>query len=184
VIIHQVRRSARGHPAPTQPPAEVSREQAADPVTTGTPVLLDLDYLPLNLVLDVLSVRWSVLALSGLAAGHVRFNQLLRHLGGISHKVLIATLRSLQRDGFVAGPLTDPTPDGNGRTPGYRLTPTGWELLRLVAHIGQWAQENAPEVRRARGEFDRRQAATCVHQRRQPVTSQVLGPSPESTPPG
>ncbi|HET8683069.1 MAG TPA: helix-turn-helix domain-containing protein [Micromonosporaceae bacterium] len=180
-----MRRSARRHPAPTQhPPVEAGREQEAGPVPTGAPALLDLDCLPLNLVLDVLSVRWSVLALRGLAAGHVRFNQLLRHLGGISHKVLIATLRSLQRDGFVAGPLTDPTPESDGRTPGYRLTPIGWELLRLVAHIGQWAQENAPEVRRARGEFDRRQAAAWADQRRRPAAGQVLGRPPEGTPHG
>ncbi|HET8660668.1 MAG TPA: helix-turn-helix domain-containing protein [Micromonosporaceae bacterium] len=180
-----MRRSVRRHPAPTQhPSAEVGEGQEADPVATGSPALLDLDCLPLNLVLDVLSVRWSVLALRGLAAGHVRFNQLLRHLGGISHKVLIATLRSLQRDGFVAGPLTDPTPDSDGRTPGYRLTPIGWELLRLVAHIGQWAQENAPEVRRARGEFDRRQAAACAHQHRRAVADGMLRPAPEGTPQG
>src|SRR5256885_2615732 len=61
---------------------------------------------PLAGVLGTLVRRWSVLTLEALADGRNRFNELQRRLGGITHKVLIDTLRSLQRDGFVHGPLT------------------------------------------------------------------------------
>lgn len=102
---------------------------------------LDRLGVPLSLVLGALSARWSLLILEGLASGHVRFNELQRHLTGISHKVLIENLRILQRDGFVHGPLTADRPD---REPGavteYGLTTMGRELLDWVGEIRRWAE--------------------------------------------
>ena len=98
---------------------------------------------PLASVLGTLTSRWGVLALEALPAGHHHFNGLQRCLDGISHKVLADTLRVLQRDGFVAGPLTD-----DGATE-YHLTPLGRELVHLVDVIRDWAEDHGPELGRA-----------------------------------
>ncbi|MGW7544705.1 winged helix-turn-helix transcriptional regulator [Streptomyces sp. NPDC054770] len=96
------------------------------------------DYLrtPLAKVLNTLGRRWPVLALQALGQGHNHFNELQRCLCGISHKVLIDTLRSLQHDGLVDGPLTslDMT--------SYQLTASGRKLLELVDHIRDWTESH------------------------------------------
>jgi DNA-binding HxlR family transcriptional regulator len=103
---------------------------------------------PLAGVLGTLVRRWSVLTLEALALGHNRFNELQRRLGGITHKVLIGTLRSLQRDGFVHGPLT-----GDGVTQ-YRLTPLGVELVELIAQMRVWCDDRQDELAAARTGFE------------------------------
>lgn len=93
---------------------------------------------PLEQTLNVLTARWSFLVLSGLDDGHVHFNELHRHLVGINHKVLIETLRMLQRHEFVRGPLNS---DGRQTVTEYRLTTVGRELLGQVRQLKQWAEE-------------------------------------------
>jgi DNA-binding HxlR family transcriptional regulator len=109
---------------------------------------------PLRNILSILSMRWSVPVITVISYGHIRFNALQRNLPGISHKVLTATLRTLQRDGFVHGPLTSGLNDGRDVTQ-YRLTLAGRELLDLIRDIERWAQASEPLLIRARAEFER-----------------------------
>jgi DNA-binding HxlR family transcriptional regulator len=109
---------------------------------------------PLENILSILSMRWSVPALTVMSCGHIRFNALQRNLPGISHKVLTATLRTLQRDGFVQGPLTAELDAGRDVTQ-YRLSPAGRELLDLIRGIERWAQASEPQLVHARVEFER-----------------------------
>lgn len=104
---------------------------------------------PAGRVIGTLSTRWGVPTVEAIHDGHTHFNQLQRNLSGISHKVLIDTLRSLQRDGFVHGPLTGP-----GATE-YLLTDLGIDLVDFIADIRDWSEERSPELVRARDEFDR-----------------------------
>jgi DNA-binding HxlR family transcriptional regulator len=97
------------------------------------PALAEFLETPLARGLATLTRRWSVLALQALDCGPARFNELQRCLTGITHKVLIDTLRSLQRDGFVSGPLT-----GGGSE--YRLTPVGADLVGLIAEFQKWCE--------------------------------------------
>ena len=46
--------------------------------------------------------KWTVLVVSILGAGPMRFNSLRRAVGDISQKMLSTTLRALERDGFVS----------------------------------------------------------------------------------
>jgi DNA-binding HxlR family transcriptional regulator len=96
----------------------------------------------LTKLLKVVSARWSILVLDGLATGHVRFNALHRHLAGINHKVLIETLRMLEAYGFVQGPMRagESRPDGDLMLE-YRLTPAGLELLDWVTAARQRAEQ-------------------------------------------
>lgn len=104
------------------------------------PAVATFSKAPLAKVLGILVRRWAVLTLEALDDGHHRFNELQRALDGITHKMLIDTLRSLQRDGFVRGPLSE-----EGMTE-YRLTPLGTDLVKLINDIRCWCDHRSAEL--------------------------------------
>ena len=60
---------------------------------------------PCRRISDILSRigdKWSLLVIRQLGDGPLRFSQIKRSLGSISQKMLTATLRGLERDGFVS----------------------------------------------------------------------------------
>jgi len=94
--------------------------------------------------------KWSILVVSRLGRGAVRFNELRRSIGGISQRMLTLTLRGLERDGLVTRtvfPTIPPRVD-------YALTPLGRDLLNPVAALGAWAIRNQAKIARAREQFD------------------------------
>ncbi len=94
--------------------------------------------------------KWSVLVVSRLGAGSMRFNELRRSIGGISQRMLTLTLRGLERDGLVTRtvfPTIPPRVD-------YALTPLGRDLLDPVSALGEWATRNQAKIARAREKFD------------------------------
>src|SRR5688572_23519726 len=56
---------------------------------------------PLTAALNAIGGKWSLICLYWLASGTRRFNELRRLMPDISHKVLGATLRSLEQEGLV-----------------------------------------------------------------------------------
>jgi DNA-binding HxlR family transcriptional regulator len=101
-------------------------------------------------VLARIGDKWSVLVVSRLGDGPVRFNELRRAIGGISQRMLTLTLRGLERDGLVTRtifPTIPPRVD-------YALTPLGRDLLTPVSALGAWALRNQPKIARAREAFD------------------------------
>ena len=94
--------------------------------------------------------KWSVLVVSRLGEGPVRFNELRRSIGGISQRMLTLTLRGLERDGLVTRtvfPTIPPRVD-------YELTSLGRDLLDPVSALGAWAIRNQAKIARAREQFD------------------------------
>jgi len=94
--------------------------------------------------------KWSVLVVSRLGEGPLRFNELRRSIGGISQRMLTLTLRGLERDGLVTRtvfPTIPPRVD-------YALTALGRDLLVPVSALGAWAIRNQPKIARAREQFD------------------------------
>jgi DNA-binding HxlR family transcriptional regulator len=94
--------------------------------------------------------KWTVLVVGYLSEGPMRFSELLRSIGGISQKMLTATLRGLERDGFVTRkvfPTIPPRVD-------YELTDLGRELRVPVNALGEWARQNISRVNEARARFD------------------------------
>ena len=95
--------------------------------------------------------KWTVLVIVQLSEGPLRFSEIKRRLGSISQKMLTATLRALERDGFVTRtvyPTVPPRVD-------YTLTGLGRDLLQPVNAIADWATRNADAIDRARARFDR-----------------------------
>jgi DNA-binding HxlR family transcriptional regulator len=101
-------------------------------------------------VLSRVGDKWSVLVVSRLGDGPLRFNELRRSIGGISQRMLTLTLRGLERDGLITRtmfPTIPPRVD-------YALTPLGRDLLEPVSALGAWAIRNQEKIARAREAFD------------------------------
>ena len=101
-------------------------------------------------VLQRIGDKWSILVVSRLGAGPMRFSELRAVIGGISQKMLTTTLRTLERDGFVtrtAFAVIPPRVD-------YELTDLGRELLVPVTALGDWARHNIVRINAARAKFD------------------------------
>lgn len=101
-------------------------------------------------ILQRVGDKWTVLVVSSLGDGPMRFNELRHIVGGISQKMLTTTLRGLERDGFVTRtvfPTIPPRVD-------YELTELGRELLVPVHALGEWARKNQARVAEARMKFD------------------------------
>src|ERR1700683_2880885 len=70
--------------------------------------------------------KWSILIVSTLGEGPMRFNELRRNIADISQKMLSSTLKVLERDGLVVRTVIASIPPQVQ----YALTDLGRELLR------------------------------------------------------
>ncbi len=108
---------------------------------------------PCRRISDILSRigdKWSLLVIRQLGDGPLRFSEIKRSLGSISQKMLTATLRGLERDGFITRtvyPTVPPRVD-------YELTTLGRDLLEPVRGLGDWAMKNAGRIEKARQRYD------------------------------
>jgi DNA-binding HxlR family transcriptional regulator len=97
---------------------------------------------PSRRLLDRIGDRWTVLLVTALDAGPLRFGALATRVGGISQKMLTQTLRSLERDGFVTRTVYPQIPPRVE----YELTPLGRSLLGPLRTLEQWAVDNMDAV--------------------------------------
>jgi DNA-binding HxlR family transcriptional regulator len=108
------------------------------------------DCRPINDVVSLIGDKWTVLVISLLGEGAMRFSELKNAIGAISQKMLTTTLRSIERDGYVTRtvfPTIPPRVD-------YELTPLGRDLLVPVKGLRDWALANRERVLEARTKFD------------------------------
>ncbi len=101
-------------------------------------------------VLSRVGDKWSVLIVRALGPGPRRFNDLKRHIGGISQRMLSLTLRGLERDGLVSRtvfPTVPPRVD-------YALTELGHSLWEPIEALGAWAHRHHPDIQAAQRRFD------------------------------
>ncbi|MHB1102769.1 MAG: winged helix-turn-helix transcriptional regulator [Devosia sp.] len=114
------------------------------------PALTPHDCRPVGEILDQIGGKWTVLIINRLGHGPMRFSEIKRALGGISQKMLTATLRDLERDGFVRRTVTPTIPPRVD----YELTDLGQELHIPLNVLGDWAVRNRDRVLRAREQFE------------------------------
>jgi DNA-binding HxlR family transcriptional regulator len=88
--------------------------------------------------LAVLQGKWKVHLLFSMARGVHRHARLLESLPGTSKKVMIDTLRALERDGLVTRHVFAEVP---ARVE-YALTPLGWSITEPLVALAEWDQEN------------------------------------------
>jgi DNA-binding HxlR family transcriptional regulator len=112
---------------------------------------------PARAVLDVLAEKWALLLVHMLARGPARTSELRRRIGGISEKMLIQTLRRLERNGFVARhsyPEVPPRVE-------YSLTPLGQSVSGPITLLDQWVEQHLPQIAQAQKTFDARAEAAA-----------------------
>ena len=101
---------------------------------------------PLELALERVGDRWSLLIVEALMEGPRRFNELQDGVGGIAPNILTERLRRLEREGVVlARPYSERPPRME-----YQLSSAGRDLagaLRLLADWGARRSDHADPVR-------------------------------------
>ena len=104
---------------------------------------------PLELALERVGDRWSLLLVEALLDGPRRFNELSESVAGIAPNILTSRLRSLEREGVVlARPYSERPPRVE-----YALTAAGRDLagaLRLLADWGARRSDAAEPIRHDR----------------------------------
>jgi DNA-binding HxlR family transcriptional regulator len=101
-------------------------------------------------VLDRVGDKWSVLIVTLLGDGPMRFNELKRAVEGISQRMLTLTLRGLERDGLVTRTVFPEIPPRVE----YTLTRLGKSLLRPISALSAWAGAHRGQIQEARSRFD------------------------------
>ena len=99
---------------------------------------------PARQVLRVIADTWTPIVLFCLKGRTRRFNELQRSIPDISKKMLIQTLRKLERRGLLdrlVHPVVPPHVD-------YTLTVVGTKFAEAVALICEWAQKNKGILKR------------------------------------
>ncbi len=102
---------------------------------------------PIRDVLSRLGDKWSMLTLVTLHTnGVMRFGDIHKSIGDISHRMLTVTLRTLEADGMVhrkVYPVVPPHVE-------YRLTDIGQSLIPHLEGLIDWAQEHQPAIIKSR----------------------------------
>ncbi len=99
----------------------------------------------LDAALAVIGGKWKPLVLYHLSTSTLRYGELQRAVGSVSHKVLIQQLKELEADGIVK--RVD-----HGEIPprvDYSLTKFGQTLASALGPLCQWGTEHGREIQRA-----------------------------------
>lgn len=98
---------------------------------------------PIRNILARISDKWSILILFTLNQHTLmRFNALQKSIPDISQKVLTATLRTLEEDGFVKRQVYAEVPPRVE----YSLTNRAMSLLPHINSLISWAKENMEAI--------------------------------------
>jgi DNA-binding HxlR family transcriptional regulator len=98
---------------------------------------------PTEQALDVIACKWTVRIIYVLAhEGVLRFGELQKKLGTVTHKELAKQLRRLEQSGLVHRQVFAEVPPRVE----YRLTPLGTTLVEPLEALSQWAMVHASAV--------------------------------------
>lgn len=131
---------------------------------------------PLNLTLETLGDRWSLIVIRDLMFGNRRhFRELLTQSEeGIAANVLADRLRRLENARLISRRRADPT---HKQKAIYSLTEPAIQLVPLLAQMGAWGRRHTPaskELSRARADPRRRRPEALVE-----IHGRVAAPSSE-----
>lgn len=98
----------------------------------------------LEAALVIIAGKWKPLVLFHLGKGTLRYGELRRAVGAVTHKVLIQQLKDLEADGIVKR-------IDHGEIPprvDYSLTKVGQTLAQALAPLCQWGTDHLREIER------------------------------------
>lgn len=127
-------------------------------MTQTAPLCLPPDVLskgcPARHVLEVLADKWTLLLMYALSdKAPCRTGELRRRVNGISEKMLIQTLRRMERFGLVeriAYPEVPPRVE-------YQLTELGASLSGPIRTLNRWVEDNVTAITGAQLQYQQRQ---------------------------
>jgi DNA-binding HxlR family transcriptional regulator len=105
---------------------------------------------PSRHVLELLAEKWALLVIFRLQVKPHRTAELRREIGGVSEKMLIQTLRKLERHGLVDRHDFNEVPPRVE----YSLSRLGESLSMPVRQLERWVAQNIFDVLKARERFD------------------------------
>jgi DNA-binding HxlR family transcriptional regulator len=109
---------------------------------------------PSRLLFDQIADKWSMMVLTVLDAGPMRFNAIKRQLEGVTQKALTQCLRRLERNGLLSRCVIVTSPIGVE----YEITPLGRSLQPPFKALYAWTKDHLDAVEDARQAFDERTA--------------------------
>ena len=101
-------------------------------------------------ILEHVASKWTVLIVYALTQGKKRYSELKQQIIGVSPKMLIQNLRSLERYGLIEREVYPTVPPRVE----YSLTPLGTSLVEPLAILGEWAYQHISEVKTATEDYD------------------------------
>jgi DNA-binding HxlR family transcriptional regulator len=102
--------------------------------------------------LDLIADKWTILALFALRSGKRRFAELRREFRGVTEKMLIQTLRNLERDGIVGRKVYPKVPPKVE----YSISELGWSLAPILDAVIDWSYGNLEKVFAARAAYEKK----------------------------
>ena len=101
-------------------------------------------------VLGRVGDKWTILVVVVLRERPHRFNDLKRHVPGISQQMLTRTLRALERDGLISRTIHST----KMLQVQYALTDLGLSLSEAVRHVADWAANHIAMMQANRAHYD------------------------------
>lgn len=117
-----------------------------------------IDPVVIEELLTTRTSKWTMVVVLHLRDATKRFSELQRDIGNISQKALSASLRALERDGFVTRTSYATIPPRVD----YALTEIGQEAVVAFEAFETFAARNWQSVLDARKEFDSREETDVV----------------------
>ena len=97
----------------------------------------ELPECPAATAIQLIGSKWKLLIIRCLLQRPHRFNELKRSLGGISHKVLAESLRSMETDGLI---IRSPQESKPQLAVEYSLSSLGLTLKPLLSAMEDWGK--------------------------------------------
>ncbi|SKA23510.1 winged helix-turn-helix transcriptional regulator [Consotaella salsifontis] len=105
---------------------------------------------PSRVLIDQIADKWTMMVLTVLDDGPLRFNEIKRRLEGVSQKALTQCLRRLERNGLLSRRVIPVSPVAVE----YEITPLGRGLQAPFKALYGWTMANLAEVEEARRAYD------------------------------
>lgn len=96
--------------------------------------------------LELVSDKWTILIIHALKRGTKRYSELQREIEGVSQRMLIFTLRNMERDGLITRKVFPVVPPKTE----YTLTPLGESLWEPLHNLCLWAEAHFDQVLESR----------------------------------
>ncbi|MET1071684.1 MAG: helix-turn-helix domain-containing protein [Umezawaea sp.] len=120
-------------------------------MTSSQPDVVYRSDCPSRPILDQIADKWSMMIMAVLDRPR-RFNDVKRHLEGVTQRVLTQTLRRLERNGMITRRVLPTSPIGVE----YALTPLGESLREPFGRLYAWTVANADEIQARQRDYDQR----------------------------